>query len=75
MLYGYWVFLIRQNSSDSVPTSNLVCIKMASILDSQSRDFKHGVTSYLPLDGILQIPSLGMVDTELDYFPMQQPLL
>ena len=33
---------IRHNSADSVSTSNLVCIKMASILNSQSRDLKHG---------------------------------
>ena len=33
---------IRHNSEDSEPTSNLVCIKMASILNYQSRDCKHG---------------------------------
>ena len=36
--------VIRHNSADSVPTSNLVCIKMASILNSQSRDLKPGST-------------------------------
>ena len=35
---------ICQNSSDSVPTSYLVCITMASILNSKSRDLKHGGT-------------------------------
>ena len=30
------------NSADPVPTSNLICIKMASILTSQSRDLKYG---------------------------------
>ena len=35
---------IRHNSADSVPTSNFVCIKMASILNSQSCDLKHGDT-------------------------------
>ena len=33
---------------------------------------------YLPLDGILQIPnlsSLGILGTEPEYFPTQQPLL
>ena len=33
----------RHNSADSVPTYNLVCIRMSSILNSQSRDLKHGV--------------------------------
>ena len=35
---------IRDESAYSVPTSNLVCIKMASILKSQARDPKHGGT-------------------------------
>ena len=42
---GNYHFLpIRQTSVDSVPTSNLLCIKMASILNSQSRDLKYGGT-------------------------------
>ena len=41
---------------------------------------QHYVSSlfYLPLDGILQIPnpsSMGILGTEPDYFPTQQPLL
>ena len=39
---GWWS--IRHKSADSVPTSNLVCIKMACILNSQSRDLEHGGT-------------------------------
>ena len=35
---------MRHNSANSIPTSDLVCIKMASILNSQSRDLKHDYT-------------------------------
>ena len=35
-------FVIRHNSADSVPTSNLISIKMASIPNSKSCDLKHG---------------------------------
>ena len=38
----------------------------------------HSRSHHLPLDGILQIPnlsSLGILGTEPDYFPTQQPLL
>ena len=38
------IYIIRHNSADSIPTSNLVCINMASILKSQSRDLKYGGT-------------------------------
>ena len=43
---------ICQNSSDSVPTSYLVCFTMASILNSKLRDLKHG----LPLATIVKSP-------------------
>ena len=33
---------ILYDSADTVCTLNLVCIKMASILNCRSRDFKHG---------------------------------
>ena len=36
-----WDFQNRHNSADSVHTFNLVCIKMASILSSLSRDLKN----------------------------------
>ena len=47
MKIGYPVKLalptsIRHNSTDSLPTSDLVCIKMASILNTQARYLKHG---------------------------------
>ena len=35
---------IRHNSASSVPTSDFVCIKMASILNFQSLDGQHGGT-------------------------------
>ena len=38
------LFIIRNNSADSVPTSNLVCVKMAFIPNSKSRDHKYGCT-------------------------------
>ena len=37
---------LRHNSADSVPSSNLIYIKMASILNCQSRDFKHNGNFY-----------------------------
>ena len=47
-------------------------------LATSSYNLETDITHYLMLDGILQIPkisSFGMVGTEPDYFPMQQPLL
>ena len=43
----------RHNSADSVPTSNFVCSKMASILNSQLRDLKHGSTLKKDCDVII----------------------
>ena len=36
------VLCIHHNTTDSVPTSNLICIKMVFILNSQSRGLGHG---------------------------------
>ena len=41
----FYHLYIRHNSSNFVPTFNLICIKIVSVLNSQSCDLKHGNTS------------------------------
>ena len=61
----YTFLTIRHNSTDSVPLSNLVCIKTAPILNYQSRDLKHGDTFCNNCEVlILSMESIGRLNNQ-----------